>query len=449
MHLLKRQHGRVALAAVAAGALAVTAACSGSDDGDGGDGGTTEDGKIQLTVSVFGTFGYTEAGLEAEYEALHDNIDVVIEGDGVNFDQEFRPTLETNLETGSGAGDVVGIDEQGVVQLFSNPDHWYDLGADYSDRSADYVEWKWDLGHTPDGKLVGFGTDVGGMGMCYRSDIFAEAGLPTDREEVAAAWADWDGFKAVAQQFVDSGVDAAFLDGPTQLQNMLLGQLAGTGDGQMYVDADGNLTLDSAAAQTSVNTILQLEEMGAIGNFVSWSEEWMAGMAEGGYAVMPCPGWMAGGVIAQNSGEENAGKWDMAAAPGVAGNWGGSWLAVPAQSEHPEEAAELAAWLTAPEQQIKVFEAVGNFPSSPEAQADPKVADSTNEYFSGAPVGQIIGASVQSFPPLEYSYYHPPVKNAVEGVLNGVVDGTFQPDEAWPQIESAAEEAIQLAGSGL
>ncbi|WP_157975134.1 extracellular solute-binding protein [Glycomyces dulcitolivorans] len=447
MHLLNRQHGRVALAAAAAGALALSAAaCSGSGADDDG---VTEDGKIQLTVSLFGTFGYTEAGLEAEYEALHDDIDVVIEGDGVNWDAEYRPTLETSLETGSGAGDVVGIEEQGVVQLFSNSEHWYDLGKDYSDRAGDYVDWKWTLGQAADGTQVGFGTDVGGMGMCYRKDLFEAAGLPTDREELAAAWSTWDGFKTLAQQFVDADTGVAFLDGPTQLQNMLLGQLAGNGDGEMYVDADGNLTLDSAAAQGSVNTILELNEIGAIGNFVSWSEEWIAAQAAGGFAVMPCPGWMPSGVIEPNSGPDNAGKWDMAAAPGIGGNWGGSWLAVPAQSAHPEEAAELAAWLSAPEQQVKVFEAVGNFPSSPAAQADPKVADSTNAYFSDAPTGQILAASVQNFPPLTYSYYHPPVKGAVETVLNGVVDGTFAPEDAFAEIQSAAEEAIELAGGGL
>ncbi|WP_030160747.1 ABC transporter substrate-binding protein [Glycomyces sp. NRRL B-16210] len=447
MHLLKRQHGRVALAAVAAGALTLTACSGGGDDENDG---LTEDGKIQLTVSLFGTFGYTQANLEAEYEALNENIDVVIEGDGVNWEQEYRPTLETGLETGSVTGDIVGVEEQGVVQLFSNGDHWTDLAEfGYEDRAADYVEWKWDLGHSPDGKLVGFGTDVGGMGLCYRNDLFEEAGLPTDREALAELWSDWEGFKSVAQTYVDSGIDAAFLDSPTQLQNMLLGQLAGQGDGQMYVDADGELTLDSAAVQGSIDTILDLHEMGAIGNFVSWTEEWTAAQSEGGYAVMACPGWMPSGVVEGNAGPENAGNWNFASAPGLGGNWGGSWLAVPEGVPHPEEAAALAAWLSAPEQQVKVFEAVGNFPSSPEAQADPKVADSANEYFSDAPTGQILTASVQSFPPLEYSYYHPPVKGAVENVLNGLIDGTYSHDQVWDQIQSEAENALQLAGSGL
>ncbi|MEU5872418.1 extracellular solute-binding protein [Glycomyces sp. NPDC047369] len=445
MHLLNRRHAKAALAAAAAGALALTAACS--DSGDDTE-GTSADGKIQLTVSTFNTFGYVQAGFEEAYESTHENIDVVFEGDGVGFDAEYRPNLETALETGSGFGDVVAMDEQATPQLFSNPEYWYDLGA-YESRSADYTENTWNLGHTADGTLVGFGTDIGGMAMCYRSDLFAAAGLPTDREEVAAAWSTWDGFKTLAQQYVDADTGTAFLDNGTQIQNVLLSQFAGNGDGEMYVDDEGNLTLDSAAATESIDLVLELIEMGAVGNYPSWGEEWNAAMAAGGYAVMPCPGWMATAVIEPTSGPDNTGKWDMAAAPGVAGNWGGSFLAVPAAGPHPEEAAELASWLTEPEQQIAVFEAVGNFPSSPAAQADPRVADFTSDYFNGAPVGQILSASIQSFPALKYSYFHPPVKGAVETTINGIVDGSVPIADAKGSIQSAAEEAVALAGEGL
>ena len=75
--------------------------------------------------------------------------------------------------------------------------------------------------------------------------------------------------------------------------------------------------------------------------------------------------------------------------PGGGGNWGGSYLTVPAQGAHPEEARELAAWLTAPEQQIKAFETKGNFPSQLEALDSPELTEYTNEFFNNAPIGQI------------------------------------------------------------
>ncbi|WP_100445026.1 extracellular solute-binding protein [Glycomyces xiaoerkulensis] len=441
MHLHTKHRAKVGLAAAAAGALALSA-CGGGDGSDGDGDGTNEDGQVELTLSVFGTMGY--GPLVEEYNDMQDDVVVTMEGDGSEFNDDHLPMVDSAIEAGSGLGDVVGMDEQAITQMMNNNDAWADLAEyGFDERASDYPGWKWELGHTTDGKLAGFGTDVGGMGLCFRSDLFEEAGLTTDREELAELWSDWDGFKSVAQDFVDSGIDADFLDSPTQLQNMLLGQLAGTGDGDMYVDDEGNLTLDSAANTEAVETILELNDMGAIGEYVSWSDEWNTAIAEGGFAVMACPSWMTG-VISGTAGEDNAGNWDMAAAPGVAGNWGGSWLLVPSQSQHPEEAAELASWLTEPEQQVKVFEDVGAFPSTLEGAE--QVADSTNEYFNDAPVGQIIADSVAAMEPLVYSQYHHAVKGAVEDVLNGVVDGTYTSDEAWDVMQSEAENAIQLSG---
>ena len=82
------------------------------------------------------------------------------------------------------------------------------------------------------------------------------------------------------------------------------------------------------------------------------------------------------GVVKEQAGPENAGKWAVTDAfPDGGGNWGGSYLAVPKQSKHPKEAAELAAWLTAPEQQIKAFQKTGNFPSQVEALTSPELLE--------------------------------------------------------------------------
>ncbi|MCH7231845.1 extracellular solute-binding protein [Glycomyces sp. L485] len=439
MRMFNRHRGKAALAAVAASALALSA-CSG--DGDDQEAATNEDGKKVLTLRIFQDFGYE--ALVAEYNDMQDDVEVVMEGQGTNFDAEHRPAVETALEAGTSPGDVIGMDEQAMAQMMVRSDWWADLAEHgYDSRASEYPDWKWELGHTVDGGLAGFGTDVGGMGLCYRADLFEEAGLPTDRAELAAAWSDWDGFTDLAQQFVDSDVDADFVDSPTQLQNMILGQTAGQGDGQMYVDADGNLTLESAAVQNAVETILELNEIGAIGQWAAWSEEWTAAHAEGGFAVASCPSWMVG-LVEDWAGEDNAGNWDFAAAPGVSGNWGGSWLLVPANTPYPEEAAELAAWLTAPEQQVKAFEAVGAFPSTLEGAAE--ASSLTNPYFNDAPVGEIIAGSVAEFPALEYAELHHPVKQAVEGVLNGLLDGTYSSDEVWDAIQTEAENAAALGG---
>lgn len=430
---------------VGAAAIALLApACGGDDEGSGGSSAGEE---VTLVVNVFGGDGFGYDELVKQYE--RDNPNVTVEYNIVtdDYDNEYRPQLIQQLDAGSGAGDVVAIEEQGVGQMMSMSDVWVDLSEYGLDsRESDYPAWKWELGYTSDGKLAGLGTDVGGMAMCYRTDLFEQAGLPTDRDEVAAMWQDWDGFTATAQQFVDSGVDAAFVDSPNQIYNIRLVQEAGNGDGTSYFDEEDNYVLgDSPAVQTAFDYVLELNDMGAIGPFQNWTDEWNVAMEAGGFATMGCPGWMAG-VIESTSGKQNAGNWDMAPVPATSGNWGGSWLAVPAQSEHPEEAAALADFLTSPDSQLAAYKAISVFPSSPEAQQNPAVADSTNPYFNDAPVGQIISESITTFEPVYYGQLHSAVRAAVEDVLYGVIEGTYAADEAWDAFVSAGQEVVDTSG---
>ena len=64
--------------------------------------------------------------------------------------------------------------------------------------------------------------------------------------------------------------------------------------------------------------------------------------------------------------------------PGGGGNWGGSYLTVPANGPNVDAAIELATWLTAPEQQIKAFANAGTFPSQLDAYENPELTDFVN-----------------------------------------------------------------------
>lgn len=430
MRLKRYRRTTATLTAILALTASTTAACS-SDD------------RTELVVQVFGGAGFGYEELIKEYEKDHPDIKVDYQIVTDDYDNEFRPQVLQWLEAGSGAGDVVGIEEQGVGQMMSLTDAWVDL-AEYGldDRESDYPSWKWELGHTTDGKLAGLGTDVGGMAMCYRTDLFEQAGLPTDREAVGELWQDWDGFTKAAKKFTDSDVEAAFVDSPNQLYNIRMVQEAGAADGLSYFDRDGEYVLgDNDAVRTAFDYISELHDMGAIGQFQNWSDEWNSAMQAGDFATMGCPAWMMG-VIADTSGKDNAGNWDVARVPGGSGNWGGSWLGVPAQSDHPKEAAELADYLTKPKSQIAAFEAISAFPSAKEAREDPKVADTTNEYFNDAPTGKIIADSVAEFKPVYYGEMHSAVRAAVEDVLFGLIQGTYGEDEAWKEFVAAGQEVV-------
>jgi hypothetical protein len=126
---------------------------------------------------------------------------------------------------------------------------------------------------------------------------------------------------------------------------------------------------------------------GLSAGLVQWSPDWNNGFQQDSFATMLCPGWMLGIIEGNAEGVEG---WDVANVfPGGAGNWGGSYLTVPAQGDNIAEAKALAEWLTHPDQQIKAFEAKGTFPSQVEALESETLLSSTNAFFDDAPTGQI------------------------------------------------------------
>lgn len=98
--------------------------------------------------------------------------------------------------------------------------------------------------------------------------------------------------------------------------------------------------------------------------------------------VVACPAWMMG-YIKANAGQTE-GKWGIATIPGGSGDWGGSYVTVPSQGKHPKAAVELAKWLTAPEQNIKIFKTIGNFPSQRSTWSAPEVAGYASPFFNDA-----------------------------------------------------------------
>jgi len=148
------------------------------------------------------------------------------------------------------------------------------------------------------------------------------------------------------------------------------------------------------------------------------------------------------GVIKEQAGPENAGKWAVTAAfPGGGGNWGGSYLTVPTQSKHPKEAAELAAWLTAPEQQIKAFQAKGTFPSQVKALTDPALLSKTDDYFGNTKVGELFAEQAKK---VQKPQYKGPgdgqiQENASSPALQAVEQGKSAAD-GWNQMVEAAKK---------
>lgn len=437
---------RIAVAGLAT-ALVLTGCGGGDDDGAAststtsdtttGEAAATEDGggdttaepteaaapaePVTLAMNLFGDFGYDP--LIEQYEAEHPN--VTIETTIAEFNAH-HDALTQSLAAGAGAPDIVAIEVAFMAAFLARSDNFlnlYDHGA--ADLEGDYLDWKWQQAETLDGDtLIGLPTDVGGMAMAYRLDLFEEAGLPTDREEVAELWPTWEDFLDVGQQYTDA-TGRAFVDEGSQLYNAIINQA----DQKYYEDQDTLVYDSNPAVQDAWDTTVEAIDAGIVANIEPFAEGWNAAMSNGDFAVLTAPAWMMGYI--QGQAPDTEGNWDIASLPEGGGNWGGSHLAITAQTEHPQEAYDFLSWLLAPEQQLFVFENTGNFPSTPALYDDPAIQEFSNPFFNDAPVGPIYAANAEAVTPIYEGPEEGAIRLAFENGLDRVEDGTEDGATAW------------------
>ena len=258
------------------------------------------------------------------------------------------------------------------------------------------------------------------MGICYRSDLLAQAGLPTDPAQLSAQMPDWNGFLALGEKFTAAApAGTAWHDSAGGLYNAIV-----SSQQQIYYYATTpavRQAYDIAARAGQGGLTAKLEQFVDPG--------WDQGFGSGRFATIACPSWMIG-YIKGKAGDAGAGKWNVTALPGGSGgNWGGAYLAIPAVSQHKQEAAELIAWLTAPDRQAEVFEAAGNFPST--TGGIELVGGAVDPYFNNAPIGQIFSASAKAAPVQILGPDDGVVKRSMSQALLSVETSGTSPDDAW------------------
>ncbi|MER6732880.1 ABC transporter substrate-binding protein [Streptomyces puniciscabiei] len=438
---IRRSQRLMALAAVAALTTGLLAGCAkdsndGSSDGSGGGNGSGK-GKTTLTIGTFGVFGYKQAGLYDEYMKLHPDIN--IKENVTTRTDVYWPKVLTRLQAGSGTDDIQAIEIGNITEAVqTQASKFVDLGKEV-DKSQ-WLDWKNAQATTKDGKLIGLGTDIGPMAICYRKDLFQKAGLPTDRDKLAQMWkGDWAKYVDVGKQYMKKAPKGTkFVDSASSVYNAALG-----GGAERYYDKDGNVAWDkSDGVKNAWNVAMDVATSNMSAKLKQFDPTWDQGYANGTFATVACPAWMIG-YIEQKSGDAGKGKWDVAAAP-TAANWGGSFLGVPVAGKHQKEAIALAKWLTAPEQQAKVFAKQASFPSTPSAYASLKPAADTTAYFSNAPLTQIFSDSAKTIPTQYFGLKDQPINSAITdvGILQVEQKGK-SPSQGW---DAASKEIKDVLG---
>ncbi len=392
---------------------------AGSDDGGGNDSGDNGE-TVSLDFWIFGSTGYGE--LVDEYMEENPNVEITInEGEM----EDMHNNLFTSISAGSGAPDIAQIEISAIEKFLDAQDQFYNLN-DYGaeDVAGNFLDWKWAQAQNVDGSFqIGLPTDIGPTTMFYRTDVMEEAGLPTDREELAGEIDTWDAYYEAAKT-VKAETGKPIADAPQLVFNALRDQ-----QDQQYFNEDDELIIEDTVKEAYDYTTKMIQE-DLIGQNELWTPEWGNAMAEGSYATMPgAPGWMVANV--KGNAPDAGGNWDIANIPEGAGNWGGSFLTVPAESEYPQEAFDFIAWLTAPEQQLRSFEIAGLFPSTPDVYENEEFLATTDEYFNGAPTAQIFAEAAQSVKTVYMGINYATVDTELNTALINVAVEGADPQEEW------------------
>jgi len=386
----------------------------------------TRHDSITLTVDVFGDFGYQD--LYKQYQASHPGI--TIKEDTEDY-APHHTALAQHLATHAGADDIEAVEVGYIAQFAAQPQNFVDLrGYGAAALKSRYPAWKFQQAVAPSGgSVIGLGTDVGSLGICYRTDLFKKAGLPTAPAALAKMWKTWPQFLAVGRRFqAHAPKGVKFIDSGSNLYNAIVGQAT-----PAYYGPGGKVI---AATNPKIKNAWNLT-MGAIASgqdrgLAAFTNDWNTGFKKGTFATVTCPAWMMGYI--QGQAPATKGKWNIAKVPGGGGNWGGSFLTVTKQSQHAKEATDLVKFLTSPASQLYVFKHTGNLSSEIPVLKSKAVQNFRNPFFSNAPVGAIFANSALKLKPQILGPHQGDYQTAATNAIQRVEQHKQGPGASWNQF---------------
>jgi ABC-type glycerol-3-phosphate transport system substrate-binding protein len=336
-----------------------------------------------------------------------------------------------------GSGPDVAMIEIGMMALLRGRPGWEDLSkAPYNagDMMADFAPFTVKNVTLPTGEIVALPKHTGPGGMFYRTDIFKEAGLPTDPTEVAALMSDWDAFLEQGKKVVKPNERWLFGNGE-DIVRAIMAQ-----NGVSYFDAEGKLQFDNPVYLEAMEKVKQAADAGLISPFAAWSPEWQAAFAKGQFATVLYGNWM-GGFLKRSYSVNESGKWAVALAPGDNGNRsynsGGDYIGILKTSKYKDAAWAFIKWYVTSDVSLKAqYLSNDLYPAYlPAAKAD--WINTPDPYYSGQNVNEVFSKVQAEMIPFVLNDLDPVAYTATQTAINNIARGQMSAADA---ISAAKKE---------
>ena len=378
----------------------------------------------ELTVWLWPGTGY-EAFIE-QFDEAHPDITIEV----VRFDsQDLHNNLQTSFAAGYGAPDISLIDLSYIERFKRFPAYFHNL-ADLTDENLaePYLDWKWKQAASEDGSFVfGMPMDIGPMVMAYRIYLYGTAGLPLERGALAETLSDWDKFFEAGAELVKR-TGKPMIDNISTLYRVILGQA----DVQYFDAATGEFIGDNnPAVKRAWSYAVRAKEEGLSAGLNQPTTEWARGLEQGHFATLLAPSWMLS-YVTENAPGANR-QWTITSMPEGSGNWGGSFMTIPKESQHPHEAYSLIRWLSGEEQQLEMFRKNNTFPALSALYDRSEINDKRDGFFMGAPVGKLLSDAAMRVHPVYEGPYQYLVNDRIDIALMNVEEGLQTGDQAWDE----------------
>ncbi|MET9274555.1 ABC transporter substrate-binding protein [Kribbella sp. NPDC003557] len=351
----------------------------------------------------------------------------------------YKTKVLTALAGKSLVPDIVAINDD-VATYFPNSDQFHDLfelGA--KDLEKDFLPWKWKLGITPQNKMMAYPMDTGPTALFYRSDVFTKAGIDIDPAAVAELAPDWDTYIALGKKLKQAVPGSAITDNISGIFDYRMAQQP-----KRYWSPDGQYLGDQDHVRQAFDLAVRVVEEGLSANAQNSTDK-NAVVTNGKLVAYNAAVWWAQ-LGPKNAAPKTKGLWRVTAAPGGAGNRGGSFLAITKYCKNPEAAFAFISWLESAKNQAQAFLDPVLFPSTPASYTDPKLA-APDPFFGGQQIVDVFAESAKKYPGAFFSPYDSIIGTPIGKELVNVEASGKDPDVAWADAQRQIERELTRAGA--
>lgn len=373
-----------------------------------------------ITVSAFPDLDSVIKAALPGFKKLYPNITVKVNSLAY---ADHHTAMTTALSTGRGAGDVIAVDF-GYIGRFAEGNGLVDLRAapyNAGQYRSQFVAYTYPQAMAPDGRMVAMPTDIGPGSMFYRSDMLTKAGV-----KPAELNRSWESYIAAGRKVVAANPGSFLIPDAGQAAQIIIRTGLKSGEG-LFFDRAGKVLVSPTnprfvRAFTIAKQIRDAKLDARAGG--AFSPEWTTAFQKGNLATEFSGAWLVGHM--QNwLAKDFSGKWGAQNLPGnTFASWGGSFYAIPQQSQNKAEAWAFIKYLTTDRaQQVLAFKTTGAFPALKAASTDAVFTQGV-PYLGGQKARVLWRDAAAKIQPIDVNRLDPIAEQIVNDALNTVLDGS-------------------------